>query len=48
MIEYMKTIGYSGYMSVELSPEVGETGDSVNFTDSDRTKPIELYSMLEE
>ncbi|MBP3218745.1 MAG: sugar phosphate isomerase/epimerase, partial [Lachnospiraceae bacterium] len=43
MIKRMKEIGYSGYMSVELSPEVGETGESIAFTDADRRKALELY-----
>lgn len=48
MIGRMKEIGYSGYMSVELSPEIGETGESIAFTDEDRTKAIRLYGCYEE
>ena len=39
--------GYSGYMAVELSPEIGETGDSVAFGIADWAKPIELFAGLE-
>lgn len=47
MIREMSEKGYNGYMSVELSPEVGEWGDFVPFTDEDRTKPIALFSRYE-
>ncbi len=40
--------GYSGYMSVELSPEIGESGESVDFCINDWKKPITLFSELEE
>lgn len=48
MIQLMKSRGYQGYMSVELSPEIGETGDSIVFSNSDRSKAVELYSVYED
>lgn len=47
MIREMLQRGYSGYMSVELSPEVGEWGDFVPFTDEDRRKPLTMFSKYE-
>lgn len=43
MIEKMLEKQYSGYMSVELSPEIGEWGEFVPFTDEDRRKPLKLF-----
>lgn len=39
--------GYSGYMSVELSPEIGESGESIAFDINDWKKPVTLFSDLE-
>ena len=47
MIRRMLGIGYSGYMSVELSPEIGETGESIAFGPADRSKAIELFGKYE-
>ncbi|HIU77606.1 MAG TPA: sugar phosphate isomerase/epimerase [Candidatus Pelethocola excrementipullorum] len=47
MIEKMLEKGYNGYMSVELSPEVGEWGEFVPFTDDDRRKALEMFSKYE-
>ena len=47
MIREMIRRGYSGYMSVELSPEIGENGDFIPFTDEDRRKPHIMFSRYE-
>ena len=47
MVRRMCEKGYSGYMSVELSPEIGESGDFIPFSDEDRKKPIEMFKDLE-
>lgn len=47
MIRDMVRRGYSGYMSVELSPEIGESGDFIPFTDADRKKPLAMFSRYE-
>lgn len=47
MIEKLHRLGYSGYMSVEISPEIGETGDDINFTMDDLSKPIQMFSKFE-
>lgn len=47
LIERLLAKGYSGYMSVELSPEVGEWGDFVPFTMEDRKKPIDMFAKYE-
>ncbi len=39
--------GYSGYMSVEISPEIGESGESIAFNMNDWKKPITLFSQYE-
>ncbi len=40
--------GFSGYMSVEISPEIGESGESTAFDMSDWKKPLTLFSEFEE
>ena len=47
LIREMIRRGYSGYMSVELSPEIGENGDFIPFTDEDRRKPHIMFSRYE-
>ena len=47
VIEALIERGYSGYMSVELSPEVSETGDTRPFTMEDRAKAVALFSQYE-
>lgn len=47
MVERMLEKQYSGYMSVELSPEVGEWGTFIPFTDEDRKKPFDMFSVYE-
>jgi sugar phosphate isomerase/epimerase len=47
VIEALLAIGYSGYMSVELSPEIGENGDLRPFTLADRAKAVSLFSGFE-
>ena len=44
VIETLLANGYSGYMSVELSPEIGENGDVRPFTLADRAKVVSLSS----
>lgn len=48
MVRSMAARGYSGYLSVELSPEIGENGDNRPFTLKDRRKPISMFRHLEE
>lgn len=47
MVNEMYKRGYSGYMSVELSPEIGENGDFKPFTYEDRKRPLEMFKKLE-
>ncbi|MDD3415613.1 MAG: sugar phosphate isomerase/epimerase [Lachnospiraceae bacterium] len=47
MIRSMAKRGYQGYMSVELSPEIGENGQSVLFQRDDRVKPVKMFGSLE-
>lgn len=47
LIKMMQDKGYSGYMSVELSPEVSEWGKFVPFTMEDRRKPIDIFGKYE-
>ncbi len=47
MVNEMYRRGYSGYMSVELSPEIGEDGNFQPFTMEDRRYPLELFKKLE-
>ena len=47
MIRRMLDLGFSGYMSVELSPEIGETGESIAFGPADRGKAVELFGKYE-
>ncbi len=47
MIKRMLGIGFSGYMSVELSPEIGETGESIAFGAADRSKAVEMFGKYE-
>ena len=53
MVKRMKKKGFEGYMSVELSPEIRESGQKVPgsnipFTMEDWRRPLELFSFLEE
>lgn len=43
MLELLMEKDYSGYMSVELSPEIGESGESTAFTLNDWRKPVEMF-----
>ena len=47
IISRMLSLGYSGYMSVELSPEIGEGGDVRPFTPEDVALPFRLFSVYE-
>ncbi len=47
MVKRMLEMGFSGYMSVELSPEIGETGDSIAFGPADRSKAVEMFGKYE-
>lgn len=47
LIQRLLDRGYSGYMSVELSPEIGENGDFTPFTIEDRRKPVEMFAKYE-
>ena len=40
--------GYTGYMSVELSPEIGETGESIAFGMEEWKKPLQLFLQFED
>jgi len=44
----MVSLGYSGYLSVELSPEIGEGGDSRPFILEDVALPYRLFSVYED
>ena len=48
VIRKLISIGYSGYMSVELSPEIGEGGDKRPFTIEDIALPYKQFSVYEE
>jgi sugar phosphate isomerase/epimerase len=48
VIRRMLSLGYSGYLSVELSPEIGEGGDSRPFTLEDVALPYRLFSVYED
>ena len=48
VIRKMRSLGYSGYLSVELSPEIGEEGDSRPFTTEDVALPYRLFSVYED
>lgn len=48
MISLMLQRGFSGYMSVELSPEIGESGESIAFGSEDRSRPVEMFSRYED
>ena len=48
VIRRMLSLGYSGYLSVELSPEIGEGGDSRSFTLEDVALPYRLFSVYED
>ena len=48
VIRRMQSLGYSGYMSVELSPEIGESGDTRPFTPEDVALPYRLFSVYED
>lgn len=48
MIRLMLQRGFSGYMSVELSPEIGESGESIAFGSGDRIRPVEMFSRYED
>ena len=41
------SLGYSGYLSVELSPEIGQGGDSRPFTLEDLILPYKQFSVYE-
>lgn len=47
VIQQLLEKGYMGYMSVELSPEIGETGESIAFGMNEWKKPIMLFSQFE-
>ncbi|MCL2863908.1 MAG: sugar phosphate isomerase/epimerase [Lachnospiraceae bacterium] len=47
VIKQLLKQGYAGYMSVELSPEIGETGAGIDFGMEDWKKPFELFSPFE-
>ena len=47
IIRRMVSLGYSGYLSVELSPEIGEGGDSRPFTVEDLALPYRIFSVYE-
>jgi sugar phosphate isomerase/epimerase len=47
VIRRMSSLGYSGYLTVELSPEIGETGGRP-FTTEDIALPYEMFSPYEE
>lgn len=48
MLRQLAAKGYSGYMSAELSPEIGEDGNAAPFTDDDRRKPLEMFKGMEQ
>jgi len=48
IIKRMVSLGYSGYLSVELSPEISEGGDSRPFTLEDVALPYRLFSVYED
>jgi len=48
VIRRMVSLGYSGYLSVELSPEISEGGDSRPFTLEDVALPYRLFSVYED
>lgn len=48
MLRQLAAKGYSGYMSAELSPEIGEDGNAAPFTDADRRKPLEMFKGMEQ
>ncbi len=47
VIQRLLRQGYSGYMSVEISPEIGESGESISFNMNDWQKPITMFSKFE-
>jgi sugar phosphate isomerase/epimerase len=47
IINRMMSLGYSGYLSVELSPEISEGGDVRPFTCDDIALPYKLFSVYE-
>jgi sugar phosphate isomerase/epimerase len=47
VIRRMQSLGYSGYLAVELSPEIGEGGDIRPFNLEDLALPYRLFSVYE-
>ena len=48
IIRRMLSLGYSGYLVVELSPEIGQGGDNRPFTTDDIALPNRLFSVYED
>ena len=48
VIRRMLSLGYTGYLSVELSPEISEKDDSRPFTLEDVALPYKLFSVYED
>ena len=48
VIRRMVSHGYTGYLTVELSPEIGESGDGRPFTLEDLSLPYKLFSVYED
>ena len=47
MICEMEKKGYSGYISVELSPEIGGKERNISFSRGDRVKPLQYFASME-
>ena len=47
MICEMEKKGYSGYISVELSPEIGGKERNISFSRVDRVKPLQYFASME-
>jgi sugar phosphate isomerase/epimerase len=48
VIRRMLSLGYQGYITVELSPEIGEAGDSRLLTQDDIALPYKLFSVYQD
>ena len=47
IVKKMIECGYEGYMSVEISPEIGENGGDTSFSIEDLAKPVMQFSKYE-